>query len=180
MEGYWGTRKLALCLASRRVGHHAGMLTRLQGIESLSRDGAYPLGAAAEANRDNLVSNREASRLLRRYPEDLEDLAPTALGNILRRYERGAGRPYGLDIITAAPHLLLVAKASDVAYVRDQRTQLDLATRLSASCLAVSVVSALLLAPCGWWMLLAVVPYLLAQMFYRGACVVAQEYGVSL
>ncbi len=184
MEGYWGVGSLALRLARTRLRHHLGRLdslldrssSALKDAETLQRGSGY----RPQDDLPEMWAHHEANRLRRRYPGNRDDVMPTLLGNVLRRYENQAGRPYNLDIIAAAPHLLLVANPDDAAYVRDQRTQLDLATRLSASCFVLTGISAVLLAPCGWWMLLAAVPYLIGQMFYRGACTVAQEYGVSL
>ena len=126
------------------------------------------------------MGRAEARRLANQYPFEREDVMPTMLGNALRRYEQMAGQPYDLNIVSAAGHLLLVADPRDTAYVRDQRTQLDLAVRMCVSSALLTAITVLLLAPTWWWLLLAAVPYLLALMFYRGACTVAREYGASL
>jgi hypothetical protein len=181
MEGYWGVSRPALVLASRRVAHHRSVLDGLAKTASDAEFDARDAGPFAVKDEVELNWRRnEATRLRGRYPTRRADVMPTALGNVLRRHERSAGTPYGLSLVVTAPHLMVVGDGPDVEYVRDQRTQLDLAARMVVTCAMLSVAATLLLLPCGWWLLLAAVPYLLALAFYRGACTVAQEYGASL
>lgn len=172
LEGYWGRSRPALRLASVRIDHHRLVLESLEGHSEGTS--APPNGVDPDWNAD------EAARLRDRYPHEPDDVRPTRLGNVLRRYERAAGNPYGLDLVTTAPILQLVAEEGDVAYVRDQRTQLDLATAMCAVSALVAIGYTIVLLPAGWWLLLAAIPYALAYAFYRGACSVAEEYGTAL
>ncbi len=181
LEGYWGTSLLALTLASRRIRTHLNQFDELAESASLALD--YHSSSTSAPNMPEVDMHwwhDEATRLMARYPINREDTMPTALGNVLRRYERSAGYPYGLGTVATTPHLILVGRDNDIAYVRDQRTQLDLATRMTATCVLLCITLTVLLLPAGWWLILAGIPYLLAHAFYRGACSVAQEYGVAL
>lgn len=181
LEGYWGTSLPALNLASRRIRSHLKEYDELAVSASIALDHHSQSTTAANLPEvDMHWWHDEATRLLARYPVNREDTMPTALGNVLRRYERSAGYPYGLGTVATTPHLILVGRESDVAYVRDQRTQLDLATRMTATCALLCIALTVLLLPAGWWLTLVAIPYLLAHAFYRGACSVAQEYGVAL
>jgi hypothetical protein len=99
---------------------------------------------------------------------------------MLRRYERLAGAPYGIDAVHAVPYLALVGADKDVAYLDDQRANLDLAVRMSAMSLLATALTVAFLWNDGWWMMIALIPYGMAYLLYRGAIVAAQEYGVAM
>jgi hypothetical protein len=73
----------------------------------------------------------EADRVRDSFPRALDHVMPTRLGNVLRRAESQAGSQYCLNAPLAVPHLLLIAPPSHVDYVNDQRSQLDLAVRMT-------------------------------------------------
>ncbi len=176
LEGYWGSSALALWLARRRIRFY---LDRFDELLLVQLDAQDPSG---EVERDRWQSwqVQEAARALQDLPDSPSQVMPTRLGNVLRRYEQRAGRPYGLDAVTFAPHLGLSGAASDVSYLQDQRTQLDLAVRLTFLMALLAVVVTGLYLRTGWWLLIALVPYGLALLLYRGACVVAGHYGLAL
>jgi hypothetical protein len=125
-----------------------------------------------------MVSRRdEADRLTDAQPDKPDLIMPTRLGNVLRFYEMAAGAPYGLDAIKVMPYLARVAPPDDMDYVNDQRSNLDLAVRLSLVSAIALVLSLALLWRYGLWMLVALVPYTLAILSYRGAVVAAAAYG---
>ena len=76
-----------------------------------------------------------------------------------------------MDALQIVPHLLLIAPANHVAYVNDQRSQLDLAVRMTFISMTASATALLFLWPYGLWALIAVIPYMLAYLTYRGAVV---------
>jgi len=78
------------------------------------------------------------------------------------------------------PHLALVAPPEHVAYLDDQRAQLDAAVRLSLVNLLATALAVGFLWSDGGWLLIALGTYALAYLGYRGAVVVAREYGVAL
>jgi len=180
LEGYWGPSPVALWAAGARIRHHQDIAIGLSGTEAsvaerakMPADGTLP---------DVLArwTQSEALRARASYPEAPEDVMPTALGNVLRRYEESSGRPYGLNILGVAPQLAMVAPKEHLAHLQDQRTQLDLATRLCISSGLLTVIASVLLAPSGWWLLLTLIPYAMTMAFYRGACTVAHEYGTAM
>ena len=66
------------------------------------------------------------------------------------------------------------------AIVDDRRTQLDVACRLSASAAVSGVVSVGVLAGDGWWLALALAPFVLAAMAYRAGISAAAAYGEAV
>ena len=105
---------------------------------------------------------------------------PTRLGNVLRRAESQAGTQYGMDALQAVPHLLMIAPTSHVDYVNDQRSQLDLAVRMTLMSVLASATALIFLSPHRLWALIAVVPYMIAYLAYRGSVVAAGHYGSAL
>jgi hypothetical protein len=114
----------------------------------------------------------ENARLAAGYPlpndvgmhEEYDDMMPTRLGNALRKYERQAGSQYGLDAVSVIQQVSFVAQPERLAYVGDQRQLLDLSVRMRH----------------GPWLLLALLPYGIAYLSYRGAVIVAHEYGAAV
>lgn len=159
LEGYWGTSIAARKARAVRVRRHR------KRVKSL----------AYKEEEDD-----EAGRLLDLYPGDPDDVMPTRLGNVLRRYETLAGRQYELNVLAVLPHVALAAQSEDVRYLDDQRTQLDLAVRMCFTAIFAGIVSAALLWRDGTWLLIAIVPGVLAYIAYRGAVVSAREYGVAM
>lgn len=188
-EGYWGTSKIAMALMHRRIHHHrrirkALRATRDNSEEAMENAGtnAQDLGRVAvpEQSQLDLLLYQEAERALLSYPQKPNDVRPTRLGNVLRRYESEAGEPYGLGLPTIAPHLALTVPKDHMELVNDQRTQMDLAVRLTVISAIDCLLSIVFLWRDGLWLLLATVPYGFAYVFYRGAVVVAADYGVAL
>jgi hypothetical protein len=188
-EGYWGVTRTAQALMRAKVAAHQGRRARLEDmmiddLSLLEEAGESPYEPThRDVSRPNLEALHrygEAERLLTNYPHRMNDVRPTRLGNILRRYEAGAGVQYGLSLPTIAPHLILAAPRQHIAYVEDQRTQLDLAVRLAVVGVVGTAASILFLWRAGLWLLLALVPYALCYLSYRGALVAAAEYGTAL
>ncbi|SHM68643.1 hypothetical protein [Cryptosporangium aurantiacum] len=185
LEGYWGTSALAVELAVIRTDYHR---RRSRSLFSEGTSAAAKLGNPIRA-LDTSTADQETLRAAvvfaenRRARSDYPDrhrLLPTRLGNVLRRYEDAISRTYGLDPLTAVPRLAMVAGEKEVAYVENQRIQLELAVRTTLLALLASPLTVLFLSRSQTWMLLAVVPYSVAFLAYRGAVSVAHEYGTSL
>ena len=130
----------------------------------------------------------ESRRLAGGYPDvnhvgthvEYDNIMPTRLGNVLRRYERRAGSQYGLDAVSVIQQISFVAPAERLAYVGDQRQLLDLSVRMSATSIVATLIAISALWRHGPWLLLALVPYCVAYLSYRGAVVVAHEYGAAV
>jgi hypothetical protein len=182
-EGYWGTGKMAQRARVARILHHRGRLGALQfgpnldAVRALHRDGA---ALALEARVGHLSIADESQRLTAGYPVDDDDIMPTRLGNVLRKYERLAGVQYELDAVEIVRHVALVAATPRVDYVNDQRQLLDLSVRMSATSIFATFVAVAFLWHHGPWLLVALVPYCIAYLSYRGAIVVAHEYGSAV
>jgi hypothetical protein len=189
LEGYWGTGSLAQRARVARMLHHRRRHDLLKDLAApaaaqISEDdqAAEPLGTRA---RIELVSRRDESlRLLRGYPgrysKSDDDIMPTRLGNVLRSYERLAGYQYGLDAVIVLRHVGLVAPPGHVDYLNDQRQLLDLSVRMCVTSVFGVVISIAFLWHHGPWLAIALVPYGLAYLSYRGAIVVAHEYGAAM
>jgi hypothetical protein len=159
-EGYWGEGPLAIRTLQYRAEYH-----------ERRRD--------ALCDRDD-AGDDEAGRLLEYYPDVPNGVMPTRLGNVLRRYEMQAGRQYGLDVLVVLPHVALVAESEDLRYLKDQRAQMDLAIRMCFTSLLACALSVLLLWRTGFLLLIALIPYGLAYLAYRGAITTAREYGKAM
>ena len=171
-EGFWGSSALATRLALRNLMRHRRRAIRLhdlalnQALEARPDPDwpavpKPPYAAQPDAGRDqvkSLLKSAEAWRQYNDYPHQLDRVMPTRLGNVLRRYEILAGSQYGLDTIASVPHLLQVADARDVAYVQNQRMQMELALRTSALALAASAVTLIFMWHHGPWLLLGPMP----------------------
>jgi hypothetical protein len=184
-EGYWGAWPVPQALRRWRITHYQKLCVRLDRMWDSANDREADLAdegyRADSAGRVRARSElQEASRVRESFPEELEHVMPTRLGNVLRRTETLAGSQYGLDAIQAVPHLLLVAPAGHVDYVNDQRSQLDLAVRMTFMSVVAVVTALLFLFRDHFWTMLAVVPYGLAYLSYRGALVAAAHYTAAV
>jgi hypothetical protein len=194
LEGYWGPSPLARVAMFSRARIHADRRRRfLSGLAGATLDAEAAATQRAEAQTDVGKFWSAEVRLLRasleytafeaaadRYPEEVERLMPTRLGNILRRHEDLAGRAHGLEALGAVPRLMAVAPPDQVAHVNDARSELDLAIRFVLSWLLVGITTFLLLWPYGPWLLVPIAAYGLAWLSYRGAVHAATEYGLAL
>lgn len=204
LEGYWGTSRLALGLAQERVQRHRQRFfdaeERAIAFEETwmklalgERAGSFKdkadrrlaavgamQGRAADAAVSSYLWADALRALLSTYPHDPGRIMPTRLGNVLRRMEDAAGGQYGLRAIPIAPHLSLVADPTHYAYAAGQRQVLDLTVNLWAVGSAATVVTAVLLADDGPWVLLTIAPFIFAYAAYRGAIAAAAAYGVAV
>jgi hypothetical protein len=181
-EGYWGAGRFAQRLRIARIRHHRHRLAGFR--DGRGAKAGVALGQEADPEkRVELMSWRdEAARLEGGYPVlDHEDaVMPTRLGNVLRRYERLAGYQYQLDAIQVIRHIAFVAPAEHVEYLNDQRELLDLSVRMCVTSIIAVLVSIAFLWHHGLWLTVALVPYAVAYLSYRGAVIVAHEYGAAI
>ncbi len=193
LEGYWGTGRLAQQVRSALILRHRERwesLTDAQAkadiiLKRLER-GKDPV--LSKLSADEQISLRvkmmsqydEAIRSKLRYPQALDHMMPTRLGNILRRYEILAGSPYNLDAPTVLPSLALVAPPGHLDYLNDQRSALDLAVRTSVTSGIAFLVTVVFLWHSGLWLLIALIPYAIAYAAYRGSVIAAESYGVTM
>ncbi|MGH3068089.1 MAG: hypothetical protein ACRDMI_05830 [Streptosporangiaceae bacterium] len=186
LEGYWGTGLIAQKIRTQRILHYQARCKNLNrkrntALNTLAdwRNGNVP---TTLTSRTPLRSEYDEARRVRSssFPANLDQVMPTRLGNALRRVESQAGRQYGMDALQVVPHILLIAPASHVDYVNDQRSQLDLAVRMTLISAAASATALLFLWPYRLWALVAVIPYALAYLSYRGSVVAAGHYGAAI
>jgi hypothetical protein len=182
-EGYWGTGRLAQRARAARVRHHLARLKDVQFGDNLRaelalEDERNPPQPKSKVELLSIVE--ESERAIEEYPIEDDDMMPTRLGNVLRRYERLAGSQYELDAVGIIRHVALVAPAQRVDYVNDQRQLLDLSVRMTATSILATFLAIAFLWHHGPWLLLALVPYGIAYISYRGAVIVAHEYGSAV
>ncbi|WP_410592597.1 hypothetical protein [Amycolatopsis sp. lyj-23] len=201
LEGYWGPSRLARAAVKLRTAHYRAKAQKIEDRleehqDSLQfklddhlgeRAGDLSTGEWQRERAEYLAGEADDEALSHAVAEDIyfkatkrfpgrARMMPTRLGNALRAVEDRAGRQYGLDAITVAPHLALIAPESHVAYLQDSREQLDLAVRLcSVSLLATAMTLSAMLTD-GFWLLLALIPYALAYVAYRAAVSAADEF----
>lgn len=172
-EGYWGVSPLAVRLAHIRTLHHRRRMAEFKRVRLVDSSDEFE-------QVQRLVRYGESQRMLASYPSNPKMVLPTRLGNVLRRYETAIGKPYGLKALTSIPRLGMVASDREVAYMENQRTQLELATRTSFLAFVALLVTLVMTWRDGVWMLLALVPYGVAFFAYRGSVAIAHEYGTSM
>lgn len=185
-EGYWGNSRLARKVRLTRaeehakVAHHAARSAKAIGDRLELTDGVAGDRVGLWATGLHV----EYARIRDNYPAPAPGAhwpyMPTRLGNVLRRYELLAGAPYGIRSVQAIPYLALVAEERDVRYLDDQRATLDLVVGLSAMSFAACAAAVLFLWNDGLWLLVALIPYLLGYLLYRGSVAVAHEYGLAM
>lgn len=178
-EGYWGTSAPAEHLAVARIAYHQHRKRSLYERTRKATDLPQPDDDPTESLRKQ-IRRDESLRAYRSYPDRERDILPTRLGNVLRQYETSIGRQYGLDLLTVVPRLAMVAGEREIAYVTNQRIQLELALRTSLLALIAAPTTLVFMSRHGPWLLLALIPYAIAYLAYRGAVAVAHEYGASL
>lgn len=198
-EGYWGAGALGLAMQERRIARHLTRRFLLENTKDDANDalrkikGQLGLKAADDLNWSDLIETddlgplltasvryRASDAALGAYPQLHENVMPTRLGNVLRKYEAAAGGAVGLDLILWANHIGMVAEPAHTTYVQDQRNAMDLAVRMTATCLAMFVLTFTLLWPHGVWLLVALLPVAGAALSYRGAVAAADSYGRAL
>ena len=183
-EGYWGNTFVAQAIRAQRILRYQQLCAKLRSDRIRTKNSLSQLqksGTDIPANRVRLLSVlSEAARVRDSFPRALDNVMPTRLGNVLRRAESQAGRQYGLDALVAVPHILMVAPASHTEYVNDQRSQLDLAVRMTFMSALACATAFLFLWHCRFWLFIAVIPYALAYLSYRGSVVAAGHYGSAL
>jgi hypothetical protein len=154
-EGRFGTGPVSSRLAELGIAHHRWRMRRE------AHKQAFPWRLIA-------------------YPSSDGDVKATAMGNVQTRHEVEGGVTYGLIPRNVAIHLRFVAPERDVALLDDVRLRLDSTLRLTSLCLLTCAVCICSLWRAGLWMLLALFPYAVAAALYRGAIVLAKEYGAVL
>ena len=184
-EGYWGIRPIPQAIRYQRIVRYQLLCQKLNRDVSSTKK---LLAAWERADLETTLSARapvrskldEADRVRYMFPADLDEVMPTRLGNVLRRAESQAGSQYGIDALQAVPHLLLIAPTNHIDYVNDQRSQLDLAIRMTFISVVAAATAIIFLWPYGAWVLIALIPYGLAYLSYRGSIVAAGHYGSAL
>jgi hypothetical protein len=184
LEGYWGTTAPWRWFAVLRIMYHRHRCEFLDETGTRARmairDGQVDMTADIASALEAELLSAESQRLRASYPEDIDQILPTRLGNVLRRYEMSAGSPYGLNVIPALPRLAMVARPAEVEYLQNQRIQMELAARTSLLAMVAAVLTAVFMWRHPAWMLIAVVPYVIGYAAYRGAVTVAHEYGTAM
>ena len=145
----------------------------------------FPKGFSADVTRAESVVKSQAliegwNVIQSQYPVALVATLPTRLGNVLRRHELIAGAAVHLSILEWATHIGMVAHPDHNKYVNDQRTQMDLAIRMTWCSAGAAVISFALLWPYGYAVLLTLVPLVVAWLSYRGSVVAADSYGRAM
>jgi hypothetical protein len=186
LEGYWGAGPVAVAIRSQRVLHYQKLCQELERKRRSANAMLLKLEKgdvkATAYSRARLHTEfLEAIRVRDiAFPRRLDEIMPTRLGNALRRAEVQAGSQYEMNALQSVPRLLMIAPEKHVSYVNDQRTLLDLAVRMAFLSAVATGTAVLFLWPYGLWALVALFPYGITYVSYRGAVVAARHYGFAL
>lgn len=175
-EGYWGTWSIPQAIRYRRILYYQVLCGKLNDeiVEAINAEAADSMSTPVRSRWD------EADRVRSMFPESFDEFMPTRLGNVLRRAESLAGSQYGIDALQVVPHLLLISPPNHIDYVNDQRSQLDLAVRMTFLSAMATGTAIVFLCRDGAWALIALIPYALAYFSYRGSVIAAGHYGSAL
>jgi hypothetical protein len=184
-EGYWGLGTLSRRAHAMAAARHIRRREALYDLrrEATARRGRLERSTKApdpDARQELLNLQYESHRLSSAYPESADHVMPTRLGNVLRRYEVGAGEPFGLPASALLPLVGLVAPANELGYLNDRRSSMDLAVRTATVFGIAFGLSVLCFWDDGPWLLTALIPYAFTYLSYRGAIVQAHDYGNAL
>ena len=189
LEGYWGAGRVGRALMIRSIKRNR---VRQQDLEDALHEAhqklkqldymvmRFPREDAADPAVALLVDQQQFTKALCDFPEDSTRVMPTRLGNVLRRHEDLAGRAQGLPGVDVVPPLTLVGKPEHKAYLSEAAEQLDAAVSVCVVMALATVIVAGTTLTDGWWLLVALVPYLGGVIAYRGAVSVAHSYGTAM
>jgi hypothetical protein len=200
LEGYWGTSAWAIAAMTRGIDRNLERWNRLSSLRDDSEERASRIDdriaefsnvTNSKAYRDStrplieervrwIVAAQEARREGSRLPDRTEDIMPTRLGNVLRRHERLAGAPFGLEATAAAPYLAQLGSRNELQYLDDARSAMDLSVRMVLVWSMDAVLTAAVLWRYGTWMTVPVVCILCSWLSYYGAVANASRYGNAL
>ena len=166
LEGYPQIAPLRSLLERRRRRH-------VERMKALRRTAGDETAAAGD--------RRAAAEALRfAYPPETERVLPTRLGNVLRASEDRAGEYYGWTTVAIWPRLYMLLPDHAAALVEDARNQLDSSCRFAVSFTLAALVLLGLLVQYPVWLLLAMVPAVMARLSYEGAVAGARRYGLAV
>lgn len=173
LEGYW-PQSGPLGEVTRRFTNHQekrSVRVRSRTTVSMSEQDPRVLEAAQSGAR----------RWMAEFPPTSDRILPTRLGNAMRAAEDRAGRPYGMDAVTAWPRLYSLLPERFAVVIDDRRDQLDISARLVGTfALGAIGTFALLVAHGGWWLILPAGLAVLSWLSYLGALSAAIAYGEAL
>ena len=124
---------------------------------------------------NKVMSKYQLKRIL--YYPDYERILPTGLGNILRAAEDFVSAKYGLDAIITWTRLYILLPDNIKTLLNDQRTKLDLSTRLSFIFLISTIISSIFFLKISLLSLIPIATFILFIISYKGSKQVAFGYG---
>jgi len=186
LEGYWKDRGVVAPFLALAVERHTRRhsLSRARSLHFPQRRPTIAqFGAVASQAR---IRRRAASRInlaeasLASYPERVEHIMPTLLGNILKRAETSAGERYGLDSVLTYPRLHPYLSSRLNQEVETQLNVLDTTSTLTIVSGFLTVAASPLAVRGDVWSLIPVGLLLIASVSYRGARSAAGRHATLL
>ena len=152
-------------------------------LQQRRRKSLYASSFVEDADATQTEINRAGAAwtaLISRYPPMELPVAPTALGNVLTAIEHACGKRHGLDVVVVWPRLYPLLDPETKAPVDHHRDAMDAACCMSLIAVVTSLVAVVLLWQSGFWVLLALVPAVLARVAYLAAVQAAFSYGICI
>ena len=138
-------------------------------------------------DQDNSVAELEKSRVRfstlfkqRTYFPDENRLLPTALGNVMRASEDSTMKKYGLESVIVWPRLYAILPESMKNILDDQRTKVDLSTRLCLIFIFSFIISSPFLLKLNIFLSIPIFCLILAWLTYNGSISACLIYGQGI
>ena len=186
LEGYWRRRRLTAPLLAMAVERHARRrsfaIAMSQEMPQLPITGS-DFGTVARFIRNSRNEQHRidgANAVLDQYPNSVDLIMPTLLGNILRRAEVTAGERYGLETVATYPRLYPFLSQRLGQETEVQLNVIDTAATLTLVCGVLALAWSPVLAQFSVWSLIPVGLVVTVLLAYRGARLAAGRHALLL
>lgn len=186
LEGYWRSRAVPALVTALAIERHARrrslhMALILEIPEQELKTPGFDLVRAQARERHRAHRRAEAaSEIVAQYPERMDWIMPTLLGNVLRRAETSAGERYGLETVPTYPRLFPYLSPQLRQESEVQLNVLDTASTMTIVCGVLAGGSVPLLARVDGWSLIFVGLAVATGLSYRGARIAAERHAIAL
>lgn len=185
LEGYWKSRfwlsPIEAIATERHARRYSVNMARGLRFPQLEVPPTFQ-EIAAQARRESREDRRvcDAEEALGQYPDSVDLIMPTLLGNILRRAETTSGERYGLETVLTFPRLYPYLSPRLQQESETQLNVLDTSATLTIIFGTLSILASPFVCRLDGWSLLPIGLATMGMLSYRGARLAAGRHGVLL